>query len=70
MDGYVIQSLGMKGRSVKVMTCTDCIHKNRCPVRSRNYPCTDFKLKVKEKQNGIHNQNERYNRLGKRNKVD
>lgn len=60
----------MKGRSVKAMTCTDCIHKNRCPVRSRNYPCTDFKLKVKEKQNGIHNQNKRYNRLEKRNKVD
>lgn len=25
------------------MTCTDCIHKNRCMERSRNYCCTDFK---------------------------
>lgn len=27
------------------MTCTDCIHKNRCMERSRNYCCTDFKPK-------------------------
>ena len=27
------------------MTCTDCIHKNRCLERSRNYICTDFKQK-------------------------
>jgi len=27
------------------MTCTDCIHKNRCMERSRNYACTDFRWK-------------------------
>ena len=27
------------------MTCTDCIHKNRCLERSRNYICVDFKWK-------------------------
>ena len=27
------------------MTCTDCVHKNRCMERSRNYCCTDFRWK-------------------------
>ena len=27
------------------MTCADCIHKNRCLERSRNYICIDFKRK-------------------------
>lgn len=30
-----------------MITCTDCVHKNRCWERSRNYPCTEFKLKEK-----------------------
>ena len=25
------------------MTCADCVNKNRCMERSRNYCCTDFK---------------------------
>ena len=31
------------------MTCTDCVHKNRCMERSRNYACTGFKPKEDKK---------------------
>lgn len=33
----------------KGYTCTDCVHKNRCMERSRNYCCTDFKPKEEVK---------------------
>ena len=33
-------------------TCTDCVHKNRCMDRSRNYCCTSFIPKEKETKDG------------------
>ena len=33
-------------------TCRDCAHKNRCMDRSRNYCCTSFLPKEKERNNG------------------
>lgn len=32
----------MKEEIYKI-TCADCVNKNRCMERSRNYCCTDFK---------------------------
>lgn len=31
-------------------TCTDCVHKNRCMERSRNYCCTSFMPRDKERK--------------------
>ena len=36
----------------KMYTCTDCIHKNSCPDRSRNYCCTSFKPKEEVRDHG------------------
>lgn len=32
------------------MTCGDCVEKNQCMERSRDYCCTSFKKKVSEWQ--------------------
>lgn len=31
-------------------TCTDCVHKNRCMERSRNYCCTSFMPRDRERK--------------------
>lgn len=33
------------GTGEAAMTCRDCIRKNKCPERSRNYPCREFESK-------------------------
>ena len=35
-------------------TCPDCVHKNRCMDRSRNYCCTSFLPKEKERRHEDH----------------
>ena len=46
-------------------TCTDCAYKNRCMDRSRNYCCTSFLPKEKEKKHESNEDHRNTDELGR-----